>query len=54
MTRAVDVVGEPPPPPEKTLVKSEAAGIAGFTSFDTCPVALGLAARGEAGVLIII
>lgn len=26
--------------PEKTLVKSEVAGIPGFTSFDTCPVAL--------------
>jgi hypothetical protein len=38
---------EPAPAPEKTLVKSEAAGIQGFTSFDTCPVALNVIINRE-------
>ena len=31
---------EPAPPPEKTLVKSEVAGLSNLTSFDSCPIAL--------------
>lgn len=38
---------EPAPAPEKTLVKSEAAGIQGFTSFDTCPVPLNVIINRE-------
>jgi len=38
---------EPASAPEKTLVKSEAAGIQGFTSFDTCPVALNVIINRE-------
>lgn len=45
--RAQHQADEPPPPPEKTLVRSEAAGINGFTSFDTCPVALSVVINQE-------
>ena len=38
---------EPAPAPEKTLIKSEVAGIPGFTSFDTCPVALNVIINRE-------
>lgn len=38
---------EPAPAPEKTLVKSEVAGIQGFTSFDTCPAALNVIINRE-------
>ena len=38
---------EPAPAPAHTLVKSEAAGIQGFTSFDTCPVALNVIINRE-------
>lgn len=38
---------EPAPSPAHTLVKSEAAGIQGFTSFDTCPVALNVIINRE-------
>ena len=37
----------PRPSPEKTLVKSEVAGIPGFTSFDTCPVRLNVIINRE-------
>ena len=38
---------EPAPAPEKTLVKSEVAGIAGLTSFDSCPVPLNVIVNRE-------
>lgn len=38
---------EPAPTPEKTLVKSEVAGIPGLTSFDSCPVTLNVIINRE-------
>jgi len=46
-TLAKQKAEEPPPPLKKTLVKSEAAGIQGFTSFDTCPVPLNVIINRE-------
>jgi hypothetical protein len=46
-TLAKSKAKEPAPAPEKTLVKSEAAGIQGFTSFDTCPVSLNVIINRE-------
>jgi hypothetical protein len=36
-----------PPPPGKTLVKSEVAGIANLTSFDACPIPLNVIVNRE-------
>jgi len=38
---------QPPPDPKKTVVKREAAGIQGFTSFETCPVPLNVIINRE-------
>lgn len=46
-TLAKQKAEEPAPAPEKTLVKSEVAGIPGFTSFDTCPVPLNVIINRE-------